>query len=140
LCYEAAPAAARTPRPAPDISSGPAEKADTVEPSPPATPPAADIYAAVLKEDDLQAYLAAPPTVDLTFEIRLIRALITLVAAEGLLQRELQLRLALAVLCRLAQAQGSGADQDSELQRELLAVAASILEGVDADTADEEME
>ena len=105
-------------------------------PSPLLRPDPPDLYEGFLTGKDLEAYRAAGGHVDLQQEIRLIRALIAQLGETGLLHHEVQLRLALAVLVRLTQAQAHGPGDEAGVASELLAMSDDIDRAFD--TADAE--
>jgi hypothetical protein len=86
-------------------------------------PPLGDLYAKYLSAEDRKVYDIASPKSDLAGEMRLIRTLIVRLLQKGLIEREVALRLAVAVLFRLVQVQKGGPEDETELRKEIFDVA-----------------
>jgi hypothetical protein len=86
-------------------------------------PPLDDLYAKYLSAEDRKVYDIASPKPDLAGEMRLIRTLIVRLLQKGLIEREVALRLAVAVLFRLVQVQKGGPEDETELRKEIFDVA-----------------
>jgi hypothetical protein len=89
----------------------------------PGDPPIDDFYARYLKGEDREIYDVASPKLDLGGEMRLIRTLNVRLLQKGLIEREVALRLAVAVLFRLVQVQEGGPQDETELRKEIFDVA-----------------